>query len=109
MSEYDFNARDAYIGSRVRLHQEEQRRHNEAMYPVWKNEGQLFKAAREHSAISQVEISQNIGADESVIRRFERGLYVKRRPVVQASYKLALETINRRRLSFIEALPVKNT
>lgn len=99
---------DEYIGSRVRISQEEHRRRSETMYPTWLSEGQKFKATREHSAISQAEVSKNIGADESVIRRFENGLYVKRRPVIKASYKLALEIISRRRLNIVEALTTNN-
>ena len=92
------------IGRRVLASQEKRRQRNAQMYNTWLAEGQQFKLAREQVAISQVEVSKAIGADESVIRRFETGLFVKRRPVIKASYSLALEAITLRRLNVVSAL-----
>lgn len=92
------------IGRSVIANQEARRQTNAQMFPVWHAEGQSFKLVREKANISQSEISRAIGADESVIRRFEQGLFVKRRPVIKASYSLALETITLRRLQFIHSL-----
>lgn len=92
------------IGRRVLANQEKRRQRNAEMYNTWLAEGQQFKTAREQADISQVEVSKAIGADESVIRRFETGLFVKRRPVIKASYSLALEAITLRRLNVVSAL-----
>lgn len=92
------------IGRRVIANQEARRQINSQMFPVWHAEGQSFKLVRENANISQAEISKAIGADESVIRRFEKGLFVKRRPVIKATYGLALETISLRRLNVIHSL-----
>lgn len=92
------------IGRRVLANQEKRRQRNAEMYNTWLAEGQQFKTAREQADISQVEVSKAIGADESVIRRFEIGLFVMRRPVIKASYVLALEAITLRRLNTINAL-----
>lgn len=101
MTEQELNE---YVGRRVRENQEKQRQKKSQMATTWLSEGQQFKTAREKSLISQAEVSKNIGADESVIRRFENGLYVKRRPVIKATYQLALETILLRRLNVVKAL-----
>lgn len=92
------------IGRRVLANQEKRRQRNAEMYNTWLAEGQQFKTAREQADISQVEVSKAIGADESVIRRFETGLFVMRRPVIKASYVLALEAITLRRLNVVSAL-----
>lgn len=92
------------IGRRVLANQEKRRQRNAEMYNTWLAEGQQFKTAREQADISQVEVSKAIGADESVIRRFETGLFVMRRPVIKASYVLALEAITLRRLNIVSAL-----
>ena len=92
------------IGRRVLANQEKRRQRNAEMYNTWLAEGQQFKTAREQADISQVEVSKAIGANESVIRRFETGLFVMRRPVIKASYVLALEAITLRRLNIINAL-----
>lgn len=92
------------IGRRVLANQEKRRQRNAQMYNTWLAEGQQFKLAREQADISQVEVSKAIRADESVIRRFETGLFVMRRPVIKASYVLALEAITLRRLNIINAL-----
>lgn len=92
------------IGRRVLANQEKRRQRNSQMYNTWLAEGQQFKSAREQVAISQAEVSKAIKADESVIRRFENGLFVMRRPVIKAAYTLALENITLRRLNIINAL-----
>lgn len=92
------------IGRSVIAKQEARRQTNAQMFPIWHAEGQSFKLVRENANISQAEISKAIGADESVIRRFENGLFVKRRPVIKATYGLALETISLRRLNVIHSL-----
>ena len=102
----DMSEQELYetIGRRVIANQEKRRQRNSQMYNAWLAEGQQFKSTREQVAISQAEVSKAIGADESVIRRFENGLFVMRRPVIKASYVLALEAITLRRLNIINAL-----
>ena len=94
------------IGKGVVAAQEKRRQLNAQMHETWLAEGQQHKTVREKTNISQSEISRAIGADESVIRRFEQGLYVKRRPVITASYKLALENISLKRLNIVSSLLV---
>lgn len=89
------------IGRGVVAGQERQRQFNAQMHNVWLAEGRQLKAARENANISQSEVAKNIGVDTSVIRRLERGLYVKRRPAIKAAYKLALEAVNLRRLNCV--------
>ena len=94
------------IGRRVVASQEKRRQINDQMHNAWLAEGQQHKTVRENVAISQTEISKAINADESVIRRFERGLFVKRRPVIKAAYEIAIENICLKRLNIISSLIV---
>lgn len=102
----DLSDREYYesIGRRVVASQEKRRQINNQMHNAWLAEGQQHKTVRENLAISQAEISKAIKADESVIRRFERGLFVKRRPVIKAAYTLALENICLKRLNTVSSL-----
>ena len=102
----DFSPREYFekIGRGVVAGQEKRRQLNAQMHDTWHAEGQHYKTVREKLSISQSEVSNAIKADESVIRRFENGLYVKRRPVVKAAYKLALENISLKRLNVVSSL-----
>lgn len=89
------------IGKAVIAAQERRRQINAQMHSAWLAEGRQLKATRKTANISQSEIAKNIGVDTSVIRRLERGFYVKRRPAIKAAYKLALEAVNLRRLNSV--------
>ena len=89
------------IGRGVVAGQEKRRQTNAKMHDTWLAEGKPYKTVRETLDISQAKISNSINADKSVIRR-----YVKRRPVVTAAYKLALENISLKRLNIVSSLSV---
>ena len=94
------------IGRGVVAGQEKRRQTNAKMHDTWLAEGKQYKTVRETLDVSQAKISNAINADKSVIRRFERGLYIRRRPVVTAAYELALENISLKRLNVVSSLSV---
>lgn len=94
------------IGQRFLEHQEKARQRNAEMYPTWLAEGAKFKDIREQMYISQEELSKEMGICVKVVQRFERGLPIKRRCAIQASYKNTLELIMRRRFEQIHNLKI---
>ena len=93
MNEND--ALNALIGQRVRENQERRRVRNQEKYPEWLAEGQRFGRQRETIGISKKKLSKRMGVDVSVVDRFEKGLYIKRRSMFRSSYLSHLENIAR--------------
>lgn len=67
------------------------------MRPVWRKAGEKLRKIREGLCISRHEIAQTIGAADSVIMRLETGGAVQRRPVIEQSYKMAIELFQYKR------------
>lgn len=67
------------------------------MRPVWRNVGEKLRKIREGLCISRHAIAQTIGAADSVIMRLEKGEAIQRRPVIEQSYKMAIELIQYKR------------
>ena len=67
------------------------------MKPIWCKAGEKLRKMREGMCISRHEIAKTIGAADSVIMRLETGGAVQRRPVIEQSYKMAIELIQYKR------------
>ena len=65
-------------------------------FEKWKQEGHLFQQLRNKLRVSRKQIKQCIGCADSVLKRLEEGLYVKRRNVIVNSYITALRYIAQR-------------
>lgn len=68
-----------------------------SMQPVWRETGEKMRKMREGLCISRCEVAKTIGAADSVIMRLETGGAVQRRPVIEQSYKMAIEIIQYKR------------
>ena len=67
------------------------------MRPIWLKAGEDLRRIREGLCISRHEIAKTIGAADSVIMRLETGGAVQRRPVIEQSYRMAIELIQYKR------------
>ena len=63
------------------------------MSRIWRAKGEKLRKIREGLRISRREIAQTIGAADSVLMRLETGGAIQRRPVIEQSYKMAIELI----------------
>ena len=107
MNEND--ALDAMIGQRVRENQERRRVRNQEKYPEWLAEGQLFRRQREVMGISKKKLSKHMSVDVSVVDRFEKGLYIKRRSMFKSSYVSHLDNIAKNYREGVENLKKDTT
>jgi len=92
--------KEEYIEYRERLMASAKRQREDyikRMRPVWRKAGEKLRKIREGLCISRHEIAQTIGAADSVIMRLETGGAVQRRPVIEQSYKMAIELIQYKR------------
>lgn len=85
--------KEEFIGQKIIENQDAQREHNKKMHDDWLREGETLRNARLALQIGLKEISKQMGCCDKTIRRFERGLPVKRRPLVLNGYKTALKYI----------------
>ena len=69
----------------------------ERMRPIWRKAGEKLRKLREGLCISRREVAKTIGAADSVLMRLETGGAVQRRPVIEQSYRMAIELIQYRR------------
>ncbi len=69
----------------------------ERMEPIWREAGEKLRKIREGLCISRHEVAKTIGAADSVIMRLETGGAIKRRPVIEQSYRMAIELIQYKR------------
>ena len=67
------------------------------MKPVWRKVGEKLRRMREGLRISRHAIAETIGAADSVIMRLEKGEVIRRRPVIEQSFKMAVELIQYKR------------
>lgn len=67
------------------------------MTPVWRETGRKLRKIREGLCISRREVAKTIGAADSVLMRLETGGTIQRRPVIEQSYRMAIELIQYKR------------
>lgn len=63
------------------------------MRPVWRKVGAELRKIREGLKIARNEIANRIGVSESVLARLEAGEAIKRRRMVETSYRTMLHCI----------------
>lgn len=81
------------IGEAVMANKERHREYILKMTPEWKKVGAKLRKARESLHISRKEVSELIGASVSVLVRLENGQPIRRRCVVETSYRSMLHFI----------------
>ena len=81
------------IGEAVMASKERHQEYILKMTPKWKQTGEKLRKSRESLHISRREISDLIGASVSVIVRLEDGQPIRRRCVVETSYRSMLRFI----------------
>lgn len=81
------------IGESVMASKERHREYILKMSPEWKKVGAKLRKARESLHISRQEVSELIGASVSVLVRLENGQPIRRRCVVETSYRSMLHFI----------------
>ena len=92
------------IGRRVFASRERKVVYIEENIERWRLEGRLLHEIRKKLRLSREKMSQYIGCADSVLKRFEEGLYIKRRKVIFNSYVTALKYIVTRDMSAINGL-----
>lgn len=83
----------AYIGACVSEHRAELEAWKAKMRPTWILEGQHLRELREELGIPRRHVAQKIHVSDGVLYRLENGDAIKRRPLVLASYKTAIELV----------------
>lgn len=78
-----------------------------ANQPQWKQTGLILKAMRFALEVSQKTIGDKIGVSVSVIAKLERGKPIKRRRLVETSYRTALEAIKLEKQKSLDNLNVQ--
>ena len=86
-------AKAKIIGEFVYESQLKRKVYQEAHKDEWRRTGESFRKIRTGLKISQKEIADCMGCSDHVVARFEQGLPVKRRPMVEGSYRTALQYI----------------
>lgn len=82
----------------VRAYERQQREeYIKRMTPIWSKAGQKLRKLREGLCISRHEVAKTIGAADSVLMRLETGETILRRPVIEQSYRMAIELIQYKR------------
>lgn len=59
----------------------------------WETKGKYYREQRQKLGISQKLIAESTQCSDKTIRRFEKGLPVQRRPLLEAAYDLAIKYI----------------
>lgn len=59
----------------------------------WKQSGEILRQLRWTLEVSQAAVARKIGVSASLISRLENGKPIKRRRMVETSYRTALEVI----------------
>lgn len=85
------------IGKRVLESQARHRKHVEEHTKEWQDTGDRFRNARDSLNVSRRQMRSLIGTSEATIARFERGLSIRARNIVEASYRTALRLIQLQR------------
>ena len=92
--------KDDYDEIRIAMMAEAKRKRDayiKRMRPIWREAGEKLRKMREGLCISRREVAKTIGAADSVIMRLETGGAVQRRPVIEQSYRTAVELIQYKR------------
>jgi len=92
--------KDDYDEIRIAMMAEAKRKRDayiKRMRPIWSEAGEKLRKMREGLCISRREVAKTIGAADSVIMRLETGGAVRRRPVIEQSYRTAVELIQYKR------------
>lgn len=86
-----------YVAERI-LEWQAKRRLEIAQHTAeWKKIGDDFKHKREALNVYLTTLRGMIGISEKTIRRFEKGLPVKNRKIIEASYSTALDCVQAKR------------
>ena len=85
------------IGKRVLASQERHRKYVEEHTKEWQDIGTKLRNARDSLNVSRRQMRSLIGISEATIARFERGLPIKARKIVEAAYRNALRLIQLQR------------
>lgn len=81
------------IGRNVIASQERQREFVAANTKLWQENGARFRALRENFHVSRADFCKLIGICEKTLARFEHGLNVKSRKIIENSYMTALHKV----------------
>ena len=91
------NAQKLHLADRI-LDWQEKRRLEIAKYTEeWKKTGANFKHKRQALNVYLRTLRGMIGVSEKTIRRFENGLPVKNRKIIETSYSTALDCVQAKR------------
>lgn len=93
MADLDDNKIALAIGLNVLAAQERQREFVATHFPIWKETGKKFRNARLILHISRKDMSSAIGISCKTLDRFEKGLNVKSRKILEAAYRTALQKV----------------
>ena len=85
------------IGNRVLASQARHRQYVEEHSQEWQDIGTRYRSARDSLNISRRQLRSLIGISEATIARFERGLSIRSRNIVEHAYRTALRFIQLQR------------
>lgn len=86
-----------YVAERILEWQEKRRIEIAEHTEEWKKTGANFKHKRQALNVYLRTLRGMIGISEKTIRRFENGLPVKNRKIIEASYSTALDCVQAKR------------
>lgn len=81
------------IGRNVLASQDRQRELVATNAKLWQETGARFRALRENFHVSRADFCKLIGICEKTLARFENGLNVKSRKIIENSYMTALHKV----------------
>ena len=81
------------IGRNVLASQDRQRELVATNTKLWQETGARFRALRENFHVSRADFCKLIGICEKTLARFEHGLNVKSRKIIENSYMTALHKV----------------
>lgn len=81
------------IGRNVLASQDRQRELVATNAKLWSETGARFRALRENFHVSRADFCKLIGICEKTLARFEKGLNVKSRKIIENSYMTALHKV----------------
>lgn len=81
------------IGRQVVEAQEKRREYIEKNRALWISDGQKARAFRNNLKISATEMAKHIGCSEGLIYRLESGQNVRRRRMLEQSYRTSMKCI----------------
>lgn len=81
------------IGRNVLASQDRQREYVAANAKLWQENGARFRALRENFHVSRADFCKLIGICEKTLTRFEKGLNVKNRKIIETAYMTALHKV----------------